>query len=439
MYVGEKYNANTGLYYLRARYMNPSTGSFTTMDSYQGSLYEPISLHKYAYANANPVSNIDPSGYFSIAECTVVQTIRSNINEIVQIQALRKIMTWANVACTTYDVCVTLREVFLHDASSLAIFDSILKGMVIDQLVNCLLGGHLKIIAKAIMACKGLGDQVDTIKADIERGDPVAAGFHALQLITMIFSIMAQCFTGETLVATDEGLVAIEDIEVGDYVLAEDTVTGEQEYKEVLNVFVSQTNKLVHVTTADKNSETNTETIINTTDNHPFYVEGKGWVPAIELEAGDVLRTVDGDVEIVSKVDIEYLDEPVLIYNLEVEGYHTYFVSDESVLVHNITQSGCGPNNNLNEQKNKLMSDKTLTNQTGKVDNYVSSTKGNVAAQSDFDSMNPSNVRTYPNGTVVGDLPDGTTINLHPSTSLKGVISLEIYDPVSGHSIKIRY
>jgi len=138
-------------------------------------------------------------------------------------------------------------------------------------------------------------------------------------------------------------------------------------------------------------------------------------------------------------VDIEYLDEPVLIYNLEVEGYHTYFVSDESVLVHNITQSGCGPNNNLNEQKNKLMSDKTLTNQTGKVDNYVSSTKGNVAAQSDFDSMNPSNVRTYPNGTVVGDLPDGTTINLHPSTSLKGVISLEIYDPVSGHSIKIRY
>ena len=63
MYVGEEYNANTGLYYLRARYMNPSTGSFTTMDSYQGNLYEPISLHKYAYANANPVTYVDPSGY----------------------------------------------------------------------------------------------------------------------------------------------------------------------------------------------------------------------------------------------------------------------------------------------------------------------------------------------------------------------------------------
>ena len=133
--------------------------------------------------------------------------------------------------------------------------------------------------------------------------------------------------------------MAIEDIEVGDYVLAEDTETGEREYKEVLKVFVSQTNKLVHVTTVDDDLETT----INTTDNHPFYVEGKGWVPAIELEAGDVLRTADGSIEVVSNVEVDYLDKPVLIYNLEIEGYHTYFVSDENVLVHNTKK--CGPNN----------------------------------------------------------------------------------------------
>ena len=98
---------------------------------------------------------------------------------------------------------------------------------------------------------------------------------------------MAQCFTGETEVMTEEGLIAIEEIEIGDYVLAENTVTGEQEYKEVLNVFISQTHKLVHLITINDESETT----INTTDNHPFYVEGKGWVPTIELEAGDVLRT----------------------------------------------------------------------------------------------------------------------------------------------------
>jgi hypothetical protein len=43
--------------------MNPATGTFTTMDTYQGSNYDPITLHKYLYANANPVTYCDPSEY----------------------------------------------------------------------------------------------------------------------------------------------------------------------------------------------------------------------------------------------------------------------------------------------------------------------------------------------------------------------------------------
>lgn len=75
LYTGEQYNANTGLYYLRARYMNPGTGTFISMDSYQGSLYDPISLHKYLYANANPVTYTDPSGYFSLPELSAGMTM----------------------------------------------------------------------------------------------------------------------------------------------------------------------------------------------------------------------------------------------------------------------------------------------------------------------------------------------------------------------------
>ena len=42
----------------------------------------------------------------------------------------------------------------------------------------------------------------------------------------------------------------------------------------------------------------------------------------------------------------------MLIYNLEVEGYHTYFVSDESVLVHNTYESGDGDNGeNVDQNK----------------------------------------------------------------------------------------
>lgn len=66
LYRGEQYDSFTGLYYLRARYMNPSTGMFITMDEYAGSVFEPVSLHKYLYANANPVTFCDPTGYNSL-------------------------------------------------------------------------------------------------------------------------------------------------------------------------------------------------------------------------------------------------------------------------------------------------------------------------------------------------------------------------------------
>ena len=55
----------TGLYYLRARYMDPITGTFTSMDTYGGSLSDPMSLHKYMFANSNPVMYSDPSGHMS--------------------------------------------------------------------------------------------------------------------------------------------------------------------------------------------------------------------------------------------------------------------------------------------------------------------------------------------------------------------------------------
>jgi RHS repeat-associated protein len=62
LYAGERFDAGAGFYYLRARYMNPATGRFQTMDSYEGRSADPSSLHKYLYAAAEPVANIDPSG-----------------------------------------------------------------------------------------------------------------------------------------------------------------------------------------------------------------------------------------------------------------------------------------------------------------------------------------------------------------------------------------
>jgi RHS repeat-associated protein len=68
-YVGEQWDANVGWYYNRARWMDPSTGRFTSVDPYDGYAEAPVSLRKYLYANVNPISLRDPSGTISIDEC----------------------------------------------------------------------------------------------------------------------------------------------------------------------------------------------------------------------------------------------------------------------------------------------------------------------------------------------------------------------------------
>lgn len=67
-YTGEQWDADLGHYYLRARWYEPSRGRFWTQDSFEGFNADPISLHKYLYANANPVMCTDPTGAFSLTE-----------------------------------------------------------------------------------------------------------------------------------------------------------------------------------------------------------------------------------------------------------------------------------------------------------------------------------------------------------------------------------
>ena len=56
--------------------MDPVTGTFTSMDTYAGSLSEPMSLHKYLFANSNPVMYSDPSGQMSKEEIIAVIQIQ---------------------------------------------------------------------------------------------------------------------------------------------------------------------------------------------------------------------------------------------------------------------------------------------------------------------------------------------------------------------------
>ncbi|GEM_PF-1525877 len=77
LYAGEQFDRNLQAYYLRARSYDMSSGRFQTVDPFAGVLERPLSLHKYLYADGNPVDNRDPSGRFSLVELSVTQAIIS--------------------------------------------------------------------------------------------------------------------------------------------------------------------------------------------------------------------------------------------------------------------------------------------------------------------------------------------------------------------------
>jgi RHS repeat-associated protein len=70
-YAGEQFDPNSNFYYLRARYYNQATGRFNTTDPLEGSINSPLSLHRYLYADSDPVNKIDPSGREPISLATV--------------------------------------------------------------------------------------------------------------------------------------------------------------------------------------------------------------------------------------------------------------------------------------------------------------------------------------------------------------------------------
>ena len=62
-YAGEFFDAEVGLYYLRARYYDPYIGRFISQDSYWGEDDNPLSLNLYTYVHNDPINFWDPTGH----------------------------------------------------------------------------------------------------------------------------------------------------------------------------------------------------------------------------------------------------------------------------------------------------------------------------------------------------------------------------------------
>lgn len=112
---------------------------------------------------------------------------------------------------------------------------------------------------------------------------------------------------------------------------------------------------------------------IVTTDNHPFYVQGRGFIEAGKLLIGDKLISINGEDLVIEKFFIEETTEPVDVYNFQVEDYHTYFVGNCTVWVHN---KNCPPY--MNEDGTLKPNQEYTTGENGYT--YKTDSNGNISS-----------------------------------------------------------
>lgn len=211
--------------------------------------------------------------------------------------------------------CVKCKSLFGKTAKFINKASDVFDGMdTISYLDEKFGGGHIA----------ALNDKLNSNKAF----SFVKNGTSTMSMFTGGMETTMKCFVAGTLVLTPTGLVPIEQIKAGDIVISTDPDTMETAHKTVLETYIRETGRLVHLTI-------NGETIITTCD-HPFYVKGQGFVNAVDLCIGTELLDAEGRTLHVEDIYREVLDgETRTVYNFKVEDFHTYYVGESTVWVHN--------------------------------------------------------------------------------------------------------
>ncbi len=152
-----------------------------------------------------------------------------------------------------------------------------------------------------------------------------------------------RCGTGNSFTPGTEVVLAdgttkpIEEVKIGDEVLATDPETGETRAEKVTAEIQGTGAKNLVKITVDTDGDRGTKTAeITATDGHPFWVPELGeWIDATDLQPGQWLRTSAGThVQITA---VKRWTQTATVHNLTVANIHTYYVlaGATPVLVHN--------------------------------------------------------------------------------------------------------
>ncbi|WP_330271351.1 polymorphic toxin-type HINT domain-containing protein [Lentzea sp. NBC_00516] len=381
----------SGLTHLGAREYDPATGRFLSDDPIMNAA-NPQQVNGYSYSNNNPVTFSDPSGMYLEGGTgadghtwgidmrgggTIIgnppdsemgglaqafpQAAKKNQRAKAQQQARAKAMEDeadgaaeladlvrdATNPQTWWDIVVAELPDLLMDLSGLndvkncfTEFDLLACISLVPAAKVIKFAKATERIVKAIIKANRIIDKIAAAASRLRRIEEKAE--KAVEDATEALDAIS-CLTGNSFVSGTRVLMAdgsskpIEEIKLGDQVLAVDPEKGESGAKSVVRTIIGNGDKnLVDVAVDTDGDASSAAETITATDGHPFWLPAEQrWVKASELSSGKELLDSNG-VQL-SVTAVRAWTEKARVFNLTVEGIHTYhvLVGATPVLVHN--------------------------------------------------------------------------------------------------------
>ncbi|GGT22526.1 hypothetical protein GCM10010286_55110 [Streptomyces toxytricini] len=363
-FVGGTKDTDTGLTHLGAREYDPLTGRFISVDPIMD-LSSSQQMHGYVYSSNNPVTLSDPSGLIETdclnGHCDGHYDPRDDKKPVTD-PTRKKGITGGYNSYNPYrkptlledDYGLTIRlpkekkQLFIELYIQQYVKQTLRFGWSYgfseqDDWIN---KTQAMIYACEAIKCAELRDYVIQHGLAVEavygpwegrnlhpRAIPKAMPANYRKISTEKVT-GCQCFLAGTKVEMADGTTKnIEDVQLGDEVLAADPRSGETGKRPVTRLIVTENDKhfnKLSIATPEGITE------LTATYEHPFWSPSENaWLEAADLRPGMTLQTSDGTTAILTAN--HPFTQHAKTYNLTVADLHTYYVlaGATPVLVHN--------------------------------------------------------------------------------------------------------
>lgn len=348
-------DAATGLTHIGAREYDQNSGRFISADPIID-VADPLQMNGYAYSNNSPISKSDPTGLKPVHdpgggdgilqpdeqdEQATSDWIASQTPVTNDAQSLRSIFSESSPNGHAPDGNYWSNPVYENSGQSNACFGR----LACAKAYRFLLRNDDVAEAKRIAAtyCIENFSECEADARAYDRGKLIES--FAAELIGGGMGVKGikgaagcKCFlAGTDVLMADGSSKDIEDVRLGDEVLATNPETGETAPRKVTHLIRTEGDKYFNeLSIATEGGIEN----LTATHEHPFWSPSEqDWIPARQLEPGMTLRTDEGDTVVVT--GNRPFTRQARTYNFTVDDLHTYYVlaGETPVLVHN---SNCG-------------------------------------------------------------------------------------------------